>query len=157
MPGTVDVSDYRAVRRMARQFSADLHRELKRGLKVAGQIGVDAVRRKIDSVPAGRTANTRRARGSLRATMKRNTRVQVRARDVRIIQGARGITGRGARGLPRRLNQQQPFTHPLFGLPGTSVGQQPWRHFDEPLRTARPDMTEPMEAALRRAVEQMGD
>jgi hypothetical protein len=154
--GGVDASDYRQVRRMARQFSRDLDKELKKALREAGNIGVRAVRQKVDTVPAGRTANRARARGSLRATVKRNTRVQVRSKDVRVIQGARGIPGANARGLPRRLNQIAPFTHPVFGRE-PKVSQRTWRHFDGPIRSTQGEMARLAEEGLRRAVEALGD
>ncbi|ABW09734.1 hypothetical protein Franean1_0268 [Parafrankia sp. EAN1pec] len=148
--GGVDAADYATLRRRVRGFSADLDKELKKALKAAGDIGVQAVRQQIATVPASGSGRT-----SLRATVARNTRTQVRAKDVRVIQGARGITGKNARGLPRRLNQDAPFQHPVFGR-GT-VSQRPWRHFDKPIESKRAAMTAEAEAALKRAVDRIAE
>lgn len=155
--GWVDAADYAAVRGMARQFSKELDKELKKGLKDAADIGTTAVQRKLDMVPVqgGTQANRNRSgklrRTSLRATLRRNTRTQVRNKDVRIVQGARGLEGKNARGLPRRLNQDAPFQHPTYGHVPT-VSQRPWRHFTSVILPQQARMTEQIEEALDRAV-----
>ncbi len=155
----VDASEYANLRRRVRGFSADLDKELKRGLKEAGNLGVDAVKQKIGMIPVGggtqanrsRSGNLRRT--SLRATLRSNVRTQVRAKDVRIVQGARGIPGANARGLPRRLNQDGPFRHPVFGR--GSVTQRSWRHFDSVILPKKPQMEAKVEEALGRALDSL--
>lgn len=162
MAAKVNAADYRHIRQMARQFSRDLEKDLKRGMKEAADVGVQAVRRKLDTIPvrggaaAGRNRRGRLNRGSLRRTLQRNTRAQVRTKDVRIVQGARGITGKNAKGLPRRLNGggRGTFEHPVFGKK-PEVTQEPWHHFDPPLRAKRAEMTRIMERALKDAVEKV--
>lgn len=160
MPGDlVDVSEYRRVRQMARQFDRELEKELKVGLKAAGQIGVDAVRTKLGQVSLhaenrGRHGTGRRRSRGLRQQLKANTKVQVRSKDVRIVQGANGIQGKNARGLPRRLNQDGPFTHPAWGR--GSVSQRSWRHFDSVIAAKTGEITREVEGALERAVNRVG-
>jgi hypothetical protein len=155
----VDASDYADLRRRVKAFDRDLETELKRGLKEAGDIGVQAVRAKIGMVSLhptsrGRHGTGRRARG-LRQQLAANTRVQVRAKDVRIIQGAKGISGAGAKGLPRRLDGDAPFTHPVFGHRGTQVSQRPWGHFAKTIIPKQGAMAQRIQAAMERAADSL--
>lgn len=154
-----EASDFRELRRAARRFGPELDRRLKKELKDAGDYGVKAVRRKLDVIPVsgGPQANRGRRgalrRGSLRATLKRNTRTQVLSQGVRIVQGAQHIRGRNAKGLPRRLNADVSFRHPVFGDEDEMVSQRPWRHFDAVLRGTRGRVREGVERALSDAAE----
>jgi len=155
----VDATDYADLRKRLRAFSRDLDKELTRGLTEAGAIGVDAVKAKIGMVALhpsarGRHGTARRTRG-LRQQMAANTRTQVRKKDVRIVQGAKGISGKNAKGLPRRLDGDQPFTHPAFGRPGSEVTQRPWGHFTRTIIPREPAMTERVLAAMERAAEHL--
>jgi hypothetical protein len=155
----VDATNYADLRKRLRAFSRDLDKELTQGLTEAGSIGVQAVKTKVSMVALhptsrGRHGTARRSRG-LRQQIAANTRTQVRKKDVRIVQGAKGLTGKNAKGLPRRLDGDQPFTHPAFGRAGTEVSQRPWGHFTKTIIPKAPAMTERVVAAMERAAEHL--
>lgn len=161
MPGgMVDASEYARVRRMARAAGREIDKAFKDSLKDAAEVGVEAVRTKLGQVSLhaenrGRHGAGRRRSRGLRQQLKANTKVQVRTKDVRIVQGASGIQGANAKGLPRRLNQDGPFSHPVYGR--GSVSQRSWRHFDSVIVTKQAEMTQKVEAALSAMVDRLGE
>lgn len=113
--------------RASRRAGDDVRKDFRRHLKNAAQIGADAAKlraRAITGAPSGSQTHWQHGRHgrhgrmgtrSLGAVLASNIRVSVKGDDIRIVQGATGISGRNARGLPRGMDEFTGFTHPVFG------------------------------------------
>lgn len=155
----VDAEQYTDVRRRAKEFDPLLAKELRRALKTGGQIGADAAKARIRAMPTHggvrrslhrRHGNATRGRG-LRSTIASGIRVQVRERDVLIVQGANGLQGRNARGLPRRLDEGA-VRHPVYGNRDNWVTQPGWPYFVSAINGKRDEIEHEVADALDRAV-----
>lgn len=164
----VDADQYADIRRRARDFSPLLDKELTKALKRGGQIGADAAKAKILTMPSGhggvvtRTLNAahpnrvergliRTQRKYLRQKLARNIRVVVSNRDVRIVQGVNGISGANAKGLPRRIDEGGRFRHPVFRR-DVYANQLGYSYFARPIEARRPEIQAGVEDAMQRAL-----
>lgn len=144
----VDAREYERLFRATRTLDPVIKREMRKRLRDAARIGANEAKARVRAMQApslthaGRahhgTQHVRgRARG-LRSVLAANIKVQVGARDVRIIQGTAGIGGQNARGLPRRLDAGAPFLHPVFGQGETA--QLGYSYFKRPILGKKDDM-----------------
>lgn len=153
MPSVVDVRDYRDLYTRTRNISPEIRKELRRRLREAANIGARAAKAKVLEMPtyAGtglRSARYRSSRRHLRGThrtglrlrLAANIRVSVTARNVEILQGSTGITGRSGRSLPRRIDEGGTFRHPVYGHRDRWASQIGYRYFQRTIDGKKQEM-----------------
>lgn len=151
----VDADEYARVRLRAKEFDPLLDRELQKALRKVAKIGADAAKAKIRTMPSH--GGHRPGHGSprrpqfLRSKIAANIRVQATGKDVKIVQGVTGISGRNARGLVRNIDQGGTFRHRVFGH-DVWVSQAGYAYFKRPIEDKRPEMEREVGDALDRAV-----
>lgn len=125
----------------------ELRRDLIRGLRVAAQPALTAVRAAVMSMPSSSSQTP-----GLRASVASHTRITVRLSrkrpGVSIKASKRGLP-RGFRNAPKNLNRGEGWRHPVFGdrenwVP--QVGRPGW--FDDTLRTFKPSTVEAAKHAM---------
>lgn len=150
MPIEVDVRDYRALWVKTKTAEPVIRKGFRRQLRKAAKIGQDAARAKILAWPAtggiSAHAGGKLHRG-LRATIAAGIGTSVTARDVRIRQAARGISGKSSADVPRDIDRGG-WKHPTYGH-RPHVFQRGTPYFKKEIESKRDEMLREVAGVLK--------
>ena len=162
-PIRVDASQFSTLLRAAKDFDADLGRELRKSIRIVGKKAADESKAEVLKAPesAAHHRKIRTSRG-LRRAIAAGIRLQIATPKageggVRIKAGTSAVAAlTGNASLARKYNAKKGWRHPVYGY-DEWVEQKGRPFFGSVIAKHKPDVAQAVEEALARAADAVAE